>query len=191
MDDDQKGNQNGQEPEQDDVELEDEEDIVGEESQQEKLKQLRVKLKEAEAEKQKFLDALQRAQADFINIRKRDEEDRKRFIQFAGQDIIEKLVPVLESFDGARSHTEAWNQVPKEWRTGMESIHNQLLQIVKQAGVTEIDPLGQPFDPKFHEAVSHEPASDTYPDGTVCKVLQKGYMLHDKVLKPARVIVAQ
>lgn len=187
MDDDTK-NQNDSA---DDINLEAEDDVVGEESLQEKIKQLRAKLKEAEAEKQKYLDNWQRAQAEFINIRKRDEEDKKRFALFASQDVIEKLVPVLESFDGARSQTELWNQVSKEWRTGMESIHNQLIQIVMQAGVTEIDPLGAVFDPKFHEAVTHEPATDTYPDGTVSKVLQKGYMMHDKILKPARVIVAQ
>src|SRR3989344_2951801 len=83
-----------------------------------------------EAEKQEYLTGWQRAKADLVNARKRDEEERKEFIRFVNGQLIEDLIPVLASFDMATENKEAWEKADKNWRTGVEYIHAQLVKIL-------------------------------------------------------------
>ncbi|NQV88379.1 MAG: nucleotide exchange factor GrpE [Parcubacteria group bacterium] len=153
------------------------------------VNKIKVKLKACEVEKQEYLDGWQRAKAEFINIRKRDEEDKKEFIKFAEENLISELIPVLESFEMAKSDKTVWESVDKNWRAGVEHIHKQLLKVLHDNNLKEIDPKGEKFDPMRDEAISHEEITDESKDHVIIDVIQKGYSLNGKQLKAPRVVV--
>ncbi|MES2436952.1 MAG: nucleotide exchange factor GrpE [Patescibacteria group bacterium] len=155
------------------------------------VKDLREKLKKAIAEKQEYLDGWQRAKADFVNARKRDEEDKKEFVKFAKIGLIEELIPVLESFEMARANKAAWEAVDKNWRMGIEYIQTQFVKVLQDNGVTEVDPKGQKFDPMLHEAVSYDEVQDESQDHVITDVIQKGYTIAGKIIKAPRVKVGE
>ena len=96
--------------------------VVAEENAAAMIKKLREKLKKAESEKQEYLTGWQRDKAEFINARKRDQEDKQSFIKFANENLVSELIPVMESFDMAMGNKEAWETVDKNWRIGVEYI---------------------------------------------------------------------
>ena len=151
------------------------------------VKDLREKLKNALSERQEYLDGWQRAKAEFINTRKRDEEEKKEFVKFATENIISDLVPVLESFDMAKANKELWEKVDKNWRMGVEYIQTQLLKTLEENGLKEINPIGEKFDPMRDEAVSYEHTDDAKKDQVIFEVISKGYSLAGKILKAPRV----
>ncbi len=163
----------------------------GEGNTQDTTQRLREKLKKAIAEKQEYLDGWQRAKAEFVNARKRDEELRRDMIKFANENLIAELIPVLESFEMARANKEAWESIDKNWRMGVEHIQSQLVKILNDNGLTEINPLGQKFDPMRDEAVENVTVTDEKQDHTVVEVLQKGYSLGGKIIKAPRVKVGE
>ncbi|MEK7646557.1 MAG: nucleotide exchange factor GrpE [Patescibacteria group bacterium] len=165
--------------------------VVAEENMTETIKKLREKLKKAEAEKTEYLTGWQRAKADMVNARKRDEEENRNFMKFANERLIEDLLPVLESFDMAMGNKDAWEKVDKNWRTGVEYIYSQLQKALTENGLQELNPIGQPFDHAKHEAVSYEPVTDEKQDHTVVAVLQKGYSLNGKEIKVPKVKVGE
>ncbi|MDO8430549.1 MAG: nucleotide exchange factor GrpE [Candidatus Taylorbacteria bacterium] len=157
-----------------------------EESGQETIKNLREKLKIALAEKQEYLNNWQRDKADFINVRKRDQETQKDFARFSNENLIDELIPVLDSFNMAMGNKEVWEKADKNWRVGVEYIANQLKKILEDFGLKEIDPLGKPFDPMRDEAIE-----DGKHGNIVTTVVQKGYELNGKVLKAPRVKIGE
>lgn len=165
----------------DDITLDHDSDIddsvVAEESQAETIKKLREKLKVSENKAKENLDGWQRAQAEFSNIRKRDEEAKIEFLKFAKADIMSALLPVLDSFNSALAHGQ------KE----VEPIFTQLTQILKSNKLEEINPLGEIFNPQFHEAVGSIDTENKEEDHKILEVFQKGYKLDNKVLRPAKV----
>lgn len=165
--------------------------VVAEEALNETVKRLRAKLKTLEAEKQEYLIGWQRAKADLINARKRDEEDRKDFIKFANERLIEEFIPVLASFDMAMGNKEAWEKADKNWRTGVEYIHSQLLKVLTDNGLKELNPINEKFDHVHHEASVYEPVGDEKQDHIILQVIQKGYSLNGKVLKAPIVKVGE
>ena len=160
--------------------------VVAEESAQEAIKNLREKLKKALAEKQEYLTGWQRDKADFINARKRDEETQKDYIKYANEGLITELFPVLDSFNMAMGNKEVWEKVDKNWRMGVEYIAAQLKKVLEDNGLTEIDPIGQKFDPMRDEAVEDGKESDV-----VTTVVAKGYSLNGKVVKAPKVKVGE
>ncbi|HET8568209.1 MAG TPA: nucleotide exchange factor GrpE [Candidatus Limnocylindria bacterium] len=131
---------------------------------------------------------LKRLAADFSNYRKRNEAERADFAKYAKSELIRKLLDVLDGYD------RAIDAVPAElrdqpWVEGMWLVERKLRQILEQEGLSPIETLGQRFDPYVHEAVSTVPSDE--PEGTVVGELQKGYRLHDRVLRPALVTVSQ
>jgi molecular chaperone GrpE len=156
-------------------------------SGKERFKKLQEKLKEAQAEKQRYLDNWQRDKAEFINVRKRDEESKNEFLKFAEQGIFEDLLPALDSFDTAISHKEAWEALPKEWRGGMEGVYNQLKNVFNKYEVVAFGAKGDAFDPNLHHSIGGMPVGDGDIDHTVAEVLQKGYLMKGKVIRPALV----
>jgi len=160
-------------------------------TQKDVLKNLREKLKKALEEKQDYLDKWQRAQAEFINARKRDQDAKQEFLKFAKEDVLSELVPVLESFEMAQSNKESWEKVDQNWRKGVEYIHSQLVKVLENHGLSIIDSTGQTFDPTRDEAISYEPVNDPKLDHTVVEVIQKGYGLGGKILKAPRVKVGE
>lgn len=155
------------------------------------LKKLREKLKIAVEEKQQYLTNWQRDKAEFVNARKRDEESKAEYIKFATQKVIEDILPSLDSFDMAMANKASWESLPKEWRTGMEGIHSQLLNMLSKYEVTPFTEVGDAFDPNLHHSIANVAAEDPAKDHTVAEILQKGYKIKDKVLRPALVKVYQ
>ncbi len=156
---------------------------------EEKIKKLREKLKQAEKEKLEYLDGWQRSKADFVNYKKREEEGKGEFTKFAREAVISDLLPVLESFDMAFSNKEAWQKVDSQWRVGVEYIHTQLSSILRDNGLTEIDPMGAQFDPNEHTAIGGEVTTDPKLVHKVAAVIQKGYRLNGKMLRSPKVKV--
>jgi molecular chaperone GrpE len=163
----------------------------GEGNTKDTIATLRDRLKKALAEKQEYLDGWQRMKADFVNARKREEEARKDIVRFANENLILELVPVLDSFTMAFANKEAWEKVEKNWRVGVEYIYSQLVNTLTQNGFKEFDPLGEPFDPNNHVAVESVPVQDKSQDHVVVEVIQKGYILNDKIIRPAHVRIGE
>ncbi|HEY1037076.1 MAG TPA: nucleotide exchange factor GrpE, partial [Candidatus Paceibacterota bacterium] len=155
----------------------------------EAIKKLRAKLKVAVEEKQAYLNGWQKDKAEFINARRRDEESKQDFLKFAKQGVLEDMLPVLDSFDMAMANKASWESVSEEWRKGIEGIYNQLSGILSKQGVTGFGAIGDVFDPNLHQSISMVPAEDKTKADTVAEVLQKGYMLNGKVIRPAMVRV--
>jgi molecular chaperone GrpE len=165
--------------------------VVAEENATETIKKLRDKLKACETEKQEYLTGWQRAKADLINARKRDEADRAEFMKFANEHLIYDLIPVLEHWDLALNHKESWEKADKNWRVGVESIFAQLKKALANNGLMEMNPVGEKFDHAKHEAISYEPVADEKLDHSILTVIQKGYSLNDRILKTAKVKVGE
>ena len=126
-----------------------------------------------------------RAVADFENFRKRAERDRADFARYANASILKDLLPVLDNFDRALEHAEEGDDFHK----GVLMIYKQLYDVLQKNGLRAIEETGVHFDPNIHEGVIREEDSSV-PSHTVVAVLQKGYFLHDKLLRPALVKVA-
>lgn len=170
------------------------EEIVSEEDESTPrlLSKLREKLKELESEKQNYLNLLQRERADSVNFKRRSEEEKKEFIKFANEGLIEDIIPVLESFEMAFSNKKVWESLPIEWRKGVEYIHSQLLNALKSNGLQELNPpKGEKFDPNIHIAEMSEPTFDKEEDNVIIQVIKKGYGLNGKIIMAPRVVVAE
>lgn len=142
----------------------------------------------AKEEAAKNLDSFLRAQAELSNARKRFEKQQSMAYSNANADIVAKLLPVLDDFD------RAMESVPEPisedgWFAGIELVHRKLMNILDSLNVKEIEAVGQPFDPNFHEAFLVE-QSDDHESGTVTRVMVKGYQTGDRVIRPALVAVA-
>lgn len=169
-------------------------EVVAEEeigNPQETIKKLREELKRCGEERQEYLTGWQRAKADLINARKRDGEERKEFVKFANERLIESLLPILESFDMAIGNKESWEKVDKNWRMGVEYIYSQLKKALSDAGLEEINPVGQAFDHKRDEANEYVSVSDEKEHHKIVAVVQKGYILNGKLLRPPKVKVGE
>lgn len=154
-----------------------------------KQKQLRDKLKAAETAKREALEELQRTKADFLNSKKRLEEQQRAAIARSEDSFVAALLPLADSFTMARKDTAAWEAIDEAWRKGVEGIHAQLDRILASHNVTAIDPTGEQFDPVRHEAVST--TESEHDSETVVDVVQLGYERNGTVLRPAKVVISQ
>lgn len=168
----------------DDLQYEDDEDL---ENPATALKKLREKLKTCEKEKKEYLDGWQRMRADFANVKKEEETRRGEMIKFASEGLVEDLLPILDSFSMAFGNKEAWEKVDANWRKGVEYIYAQMYAVLESRGLTEIGKVGEQTDPRLHIAVEEVPVTKAEEIGTIYEVIQKGYRLHSKVLRPAKV----
>ena len=168
----------------DDVQFE---NIEGEENPRAAIKQLREKLRSCEQEKKEYLDGWQRMRADFANARKEEDTRRGELTKFASEGLVEDLLPVLDSFTMAFSNREAWEKVDANWRKGVEYIYTQFFSVLEARGLTEIGIIGEQLDPRNHIAIETIPTDEELKLHTVAEVVQKGYRLHSKVIRPARV----
>jgi molecular chaperone GrpE len=142
-------------------------------------------------ERDEYLAGWQRAKADFVNAKKTWEQNMSEFKTMANEELIAELLPVLQSFEMAFANKDAWEKADKNWRMGVEYIHTQLKAVVEQNGLKEINPVGAKFEPTLHEAIRYEETSDASKAGTITSVIEKGYMLGSKLIKPAKVVVAE
>jgi len=152
-------------------------------------KRLREKLKKATEEKQEYLAGWQRAKADLVNAKRDFEDDKKKIIGRAHEDLIMELLPVFDSFDMAFKNKEAWEAVDSNWRTGVEYIHNQLHSIMRDYGVSRIEAEGKKFDPRLHTPVEVIDTDEEEKDDIIDHIVHNGYMKGDVVLRPAQVAV--
>ena len=144
---------------------------------------------ESEAEKQlaEMNAKYVRLMADFQNQKKRFEKEKADIYQFANEDIVKSLLEVIDNFERA---LDASQDDGSKFREGMEMIFKQLMGALEKAGVSEIKALGEEFDPNFHNAVMME-ETDEFESNKVSGVMQKGYTLNSKVIRPSMVKVAQ
>lgn len=131
------------------------------------------------AERDDYLDALRRLQADFENYKKRMLRQQTETLQRAGEDLAVKLLPVLDTIDLARQHGAG---------DGVDPVANSLIDVLSKAGLERIDPVGQPFDPNEHEAVAHE-AGDGGSEPEVVGLMRAGYRWKGRLIRPAMVTV--
>ena len=147
---------------------------------------LNKKLAEAESKTSEYKDSWLRSQAEFQNYRKRVERDNElTYVSLKG-DIIKKILPVLDDLERALQNRSAEDP----WANGIELVARKFQSILESEGVKKIEAVGTEFDPNFHEAISHEPA-DGVQSGHVIGVVQNGYMIGERVVRPALVRVAQ
>lgn len=144
-------------------------------------------LKEAQAQIDELNDRLLRLTAEYDNFRKRSQREKNESRQFANQHLLEKQLPVLDNFEMALAAAE--NADPAI-RDGVQMIYDQFLSVLKDAGVEEIDAGGELFDPNIHEAISQKETTEV-DEGTVVQQVQRGYKLNDRLVRPARVVVAK
>jgi molecular chaperone GrpE len=149
---------------------------------------LRAELDSAQAQAAEHLASLQRTAADFANYRRRTVEDRERELGLASEQLLRKLLSVADDFD------RALEAMPEElaglgWIEGIVLLDRKLRQLLESEGVTPIEALGRPFDPREHEAIASLPAPGV-PDGQVVAEIQRGYRIRDRVLRPAMVAIA-
>ncbi len=149
-----------------------------------KLKKLREELKKCMAERREYLEGWQRAKADLINYKKDEARRFDEFLKFAAEGVIVEVVPVLDSFDLALQH-----QMPKEVERGIVMIRSQIEDILRRRGLEVVQPLGQKFDPAMHESLGEVEFEGE--EGRVIEVLQQGYLLNGKVLRPARIKISK
>jgi molecular chaperone GrpE len=136
-------------------------------------------------ENRELKDRYLRSLADFENYRKRADRDKTEYYKYALAELLKELLPVLDNFDRALDHAEQGDDFHK----GVLLIYKQLYSALQKHGLRPIDQAGVPFDPKIHEAVVRE-ENPSVPSHTVLAILQKGYFLHDRLLRPAMVKVA-
>lgn len=162
-----------------------------EENTEELIKKLRKKLKKCTEEKQEYLDGWQRSKADFINTKKKNDELRLEIVSFAKEGLILDLLTAIDNFDMAFANKDVWERVDKNWRIGIEHIHSQLLKTLEGHGLKQFNPKNEVFDPIRHDSMEIIVVDDKDNDHKVIEVLQKGYELNGKVIKPAKVKIGE
>lgn len=145
-----------------------------------------AQLDKAQAEAQRYLANWQRAEADFSNYKRRMDQERGEAHRVANAALIINILPVLDDLERALASLDI-RLAGLTWFDGIRLIYRKLLLVLENAGVRQIEAEGQPFDPRFHEAVMHGPG----PEGKVVAEVQRGYKLHDRVLRPAMVVVGK
>jgi len=145
-----------------------------------------AQLDKAQAEAQRYLANWQRAEADFSNYKRRMEQERDEARRMANAALIINILPVLDDLERALASLDI-SLAGLTWFDGIRLIYRKLLLVLESAGVRQIEAEGQTFDPRFHEAVMHGEG----PEGKVVAEVQRGYKLHDRVLRPAMVVVGK
>jgi len=158
----------------------------GDEQAQVEIEALQKQIEEAQAKAAENLDGWQRSQAEFINYKNRVQRDREMDYASMKGDIMRKILPVLDDLERSLAHRPEGDS----WADGMELIARKFRNVLEAEGVKRIEAEGQLFDPNFHEAISSEP-SEEVESGHVIAVVQNGYMLGERVIRPAMVRVAQ
>jgi len=136
-----------------------------------------------------FKDQLLRKAAEFDNYKRRVEGESANLVRFANEDLIAKIIPVLDDLERSIKSGRGGTNDPATLVRGIELIAGKFRKILDGAGVREFESVGHPFDPEFHDALLQVPSAGAVP-GTVLEEIEKGYMMHDRVIRHARVIVA-
>ncbi|UCG29535.1 MAG: nucleotide exchange factor GrpE [candidate division WOR-3 bacterium] len=150
---------------------------------------LKEDLKNKEREIKEFRDKYLRALADMDNFRKRMDKELDSFRKYAQVEFFNKIIPVLDSFERAMDGANLENDHEK-YAEGVEMIYRQLKEVLKSMGLEEFSSLGELFDPARHEAVATI-VNDDKPENTIVEEISKGYIVKERVIKPAKVLVSK
>ncbi|MDK2780053.1 MAG: molecular chaperone GrpE [Trichococcus sp.] len=135
-------------------------------------------------------DRLLRLQAELANIQKRNAKERQDAAKYRSQSLAQELLPVMDSLERALA-IEVEDEKSLNLKKGLEMVMNLFTEAFAKEGIYAIDPIDQPFDPNFHQSIQTQPAAEGQASDTVVVVVQKGYALKERVLRPAMVIVAE
>jgi molecular chaperone GrpE len=141
-------------------------------------------LEEERNKAEEYLAKWQRAQADFINLKRRSEQERGEIYKIANIEFVNSILPALDDLERALEHIDG-PTVEDNWVEGIRLIERKLRGSLESQGVREIKAIGEKFDPNIHEATMHGKG----PEGMIIQEIQKGYMLHDRVIRPSVVVV--
>jgi len=168
----------------------------GEEDLKKTLKKLRADLKACKKENSElnatnieYLTGWQKERADFSNYKKGEEDRKTNFSEVVRERILSRFLSVLDSFNMAFANREAWEKVDENWRKGVEYIYSQMNTVFEEYGVKAIGEEGEIFDPNIHHSIESIVTDKKENDHRVAVVIQKGYKLGDRVMRPARVNV--
>ena len=159
-------------------------------SEDDPLKELQAKLEAKEKEAEDTYDRLLRISAEFDNYKKRSSREMVEYRKFANQSLIKEMLSVIDNLELAMNSTNVHKAIDKDLLQGLEMTYKEILKVFEKFDVKPIDAKGRPFDPSFHEAVMQEETNDS-PKNTVINELQRGYMIHDRLLRPSMVVVAK
>jgi len=156
--------------------------------EQQELIALRARVEAAEKARDDYLDLAQRTRADFENYQKRSQRDLQTERRYAQSPLAGDLLPALDNLERALAAAQqAGDNGPLV--QGVAMVQTQLLDILRRHAVQRVEAQGKPFDPNLHQAVLQQPTNEV-PPSTVVQVLEQGYTIHDRVLRPARVVVS-
>jgi len=161
----------------DEIKYENEDDN---ENADKKIKKAKDKLKTCEHERAEYLAGWQRAKADYINLQREHEQKIADYFKFANEGLILEILPILDSFEAAIKHDN---------NEGVKQLYNQLLSVLKNNGLEQIKALGEKFNPVLYEVV--ETLKSDKGEGMVIEEVQKGYKLHNKVIRPSKVRISK
>ena len=154
------------------------------------LKEMEAKLESVEQESKENHDRFLRVSAEFENYKKRAAREMGDFRKFANESFVKAMLPVVDNLDRAIESSSNDKNTNTSVVEGVNMTLIEILKVFEQFGVKPFESLGKTFDPGFHQAVMQEENED-YPDNTVLNELQKGYMIHDRLLRPAMVVVSK
>jgi len=164
------------------------------ESGEEPLEGLTAELAASQQACKEYEDRFMRLYAEFENFKKRTARETKDFRKFANEALIKEMLPVIDNLERAiqssSSHENDQEDVKSSILEGVSMTLNEILRVLDRFSVKPIEALEQPFDPNFHEAVGRE-ENDEFADNTVIREYQKGYLLHDRLIRPAMVVVSK
>jgi molecular chaperone GrpE len=155
---------------------------------EERISQLEELLVAKETESRENWDRFLRERADLENFRKRTSREKEELLNYGFKSLVEEILPVVDNMERALSHVDE-QQGCSPVVEGIRMTHGMLVAALKKFGVTPVEAAGAPFDPAFHQAMS-QVETDQYPPNTVVEEFQKGYMIKDRLLRPAMVSVA-
>lgn len=154
------------------------------------LKELEDQLSAKEEEAKETYDRLLRVSAEFENYKKRSAREMEDFRKFANQSLIKEMLSVVDNLELAINSANEKHKTESSLKEGLDLTLREILRVFEKFSVTPIESKGKTFDPTYHEAVMQE-ETDEYPENTVISEMQKGYLIHDRLLRPAMVVVAK
>jgi molecular chaperone GrpE len=154
------------------------------------IEELKKKVEEKEKEAKDHYDRLLRMAADFENYKKRAVKEKEEWTKFANEELLKSVLPFIDSLDKAVTHAEKAENAPMDLIEGLKLTHQQLLQALSKFGLSPVESLGKPFDPSVHEAMMLVETEQHEPNHVV-EEFRKGYLLNDRLLRPATVSVSR
>ena len=153
------------------------------------LKEMETRLESVEQEAKEAHDRFLRVSAEFENYKKRSAREMDEFRKFANESLIREMLTVVDNLERALNSSNNDNQANSHIAEGVDMTLKEILKVFGKFNVKPIEALGKPFDPNFHQAAMREETNE-HPENTVLNELEKGYMIHDRLLRPAMVVVS-